>query len=224
MSLEDKLRNIITSNPDNDDTANEIEEISRLLGGNFNHWIPPRFLNIISIVFYRYPVKKKEIKLAIECIKRGANPEYLFGSILNYLNDYENLKIIFANGYDPNTTVSYLPTMNHDCDYPLLKSVKFINIVYLFLLYGATPSSVFKKRDELMKLRTKRISEGDPFARVCYDFSISHVVMQSAKMEPIVKTMQSFLLATCVDDIHFKETMMESLWPHLKYHLFCEFY
>lgn len=216
-SLEDNLR--LVCNNDSEDIHEKIALIDQFVDGDFNYRISPRCPNIILLIFWRLPIQKKEIDLCIECIKRGANPNYLYGGILAYLNNYEHLKIIFTHGYNPNTTIYHFPTLNVDCEYPILHYTRFTRIAYLFLLYGANPSLVFDARKNLLNKQTIKMREEN----MC-DVSINHIVTQAVKMEPIVKTVKSFVLATCVDDIDFKETMMESLWPRLKYYLFSEFY
>lgn len=221
MSLEDKLENIVFSDGDDNDVSKEIGEISILLKGNFRRKISLEYDNIIDVMISKYPIKRRQAKMIIECVKKGLHPKYVYYAIYNYLNDFQSLKVLFIRGYDLNTSM-YNPLAWHpDQDYPILYFVKSVKIAYLFLVYGANPSLIVDKHAELV---SARVQNYECLPRNNNEFYEKTIVWKSIKMEPIVKTAISFVMATCIDNVHFKETMIESLWPRLRYYLFSEFY
>lgn len=192
----------------NTDNKNEVmEEILALANGNLNSYI--RFPGRSSFTIFEAMLRCDDLHegLIDECMKRGAiPPKHVLWESFND-RKFKLFKGFIRGGVDPNTNDALNMHFLED-------TVNDNDITFFLLMYGSDP-----------QIPIDIIINHDMYGWMSgrERLSFEHLG-KCLQIQKIINVAKSFVMATCVDNIDFKETMMYSLWPRLKKNLFSDFY
>lgn len=193
----DIYRKLCDIDIDDCDVNKTADEISLIMNGNFNQVIREYgdIVTLFDILYLQNPDSENYDDLFFELVRRGARPSHECREQIHdfVCDDRTNIiRVLLNHGLDPDT---------HVFNIHILYFAESYEMALLFLFHGSNPT------------RTDPDSFFVPIGP-------NPIIEKSIIIKPIINTIKSFILATCVDDIHFKETMMYSLWPHLRDNLF----